>query len=220
MECIEELNKRAFKQEKKKEHTGAIDRHRFQELHQEGRKLIRNWAERATSQINCVDKNSFEPFIFGWIAINGWATCVTGKDNDYEYLYALELDDDLTHKFENQLKENTEFKEAAQDFQRLWPIFKSKDVGNNAAWSGTRQQIIQEYEASTPLAARTPECWSTHRKRGEEIPTDWLHTLSAIYRVRCNLFHGYKGVYLENDVVIVSRAFRVLARLLPMLINS
>jgi len=37
------------------------------------------------------------------------------------------------------------------------------------------------------------------------VPIDWPHTLSAIYQVRCNLFHGYKGVYSENDISIVSK---------------
>jgi hypothetical protein len=109
---------------------------------------------------------------------------------------------------------------AARDFQSVWPIFTSKDIGYNVEWVGTRQQVIERYSAINPSPGRKPECSLLDRDRGEEVPLDWPHTLSAIYRVRCNLFHGYKGVYSENDVSFVSTAFRVLVRVLPMLIPS
>jgi len=56
--------------EKREAQPGAVIRHRFQELHQEGRKLIQSWAERAAAQFDCAERDSFEPFIFGWIALN------------------------------------------------------------------------------------------------------------------------------------------------------
>jgi hypothetical protein len=34
------------------------------------------------------------------------------------------------------------------------------------------------------------------------------------------MFHGYKGLYSENDVLIVSKAFRVLLHMLPIIIPS
>jgi len=44
--------------------------------------------------------------------------------------------------------------------------------------------------------------------------------VDAIYRVRCNLFHGEKALHCENDLAIVSAAANVLmplvARLVPM----
>jgi hypothetical protein len=217
MACIELLSKEAQKRARRGEaQPGAVIRHRFQELHQEGRKLIQSWAERAAAQFDCAERDSFEPFIFGWIALNGWACCVTAEDRDSDYLDALLLDADLDRGFKELLA--TDLLAAAGEFQSTWPIFSSKDIGYNAEWGGTRQQVIERYRTINPPPGRKPACAFLHRVRGEEVPVDWPHTLSAIYQVRCNLFHGYKGVYSENDVSIVSRAFRVLVRVLPMLI--
>lgn len=83
--------------------AATVDHHRFQELHFEGRSFIFDWARRAVVQIDCADRDSFEPFIFGWIAVNGWATCVTGEDQDYQYLDALISDADLTRGFSERL---------------------------------------------------------------------------------------------------------------------
>ena len=49
------------------------------------------------------------------------------------------------------------------------------------------------------------------------ISLDWPHTLSAIYRIRCNLFHGEKTLHSDNDVILVSLAFRVLVNMIPRL---
>ena len=215
MACIELLSKEAQKRARRGEaQPGAVIRHRFEELHQEGRKLIQGWAERAADQFDCAERNSFEPFIFGWIALNGWACCVTAEDRDSDYLDALLLDADLNREFKELLA--TGLLAAAGEFQSTWPIFSSKDIGYNVEWGGTREQVIERYRTINPPPGRKPACVFLHRDRGEEVPVDWPHTLSAIYQVRCNLFHGYKGVYSENDI----KAFRVLARVLPMLIPS
>jgi hypothetical protein len=42
------------------------------------------------------------------------------------------------------------------------------------------------------------------------VPLDWSHTLAALYRVRCNLFHGEKARGSENDRVVVARAHETL----------
>jgi hypothetical protein len=194
-----------------------VDRHRFEELHAEGRRLINNWAQRASAQIKCADRDSFEPFIFGWIAVNGWASCVTGEVTDRKCLDVLMLDDDLNRRFDEHLATNTDLRESVQQFQSLWPIFQSQDIGYGPNPSGTRQEIVDKYRTIAPLARYSPRCSFRHREDGREAPMDWPHTLSAIYQVRCNLFHGFKGVHSENDVVIVSKAFRVLVRVLPML---
>jgi hypothetical protein len=198
--------------------VATVDPYRFQELHFDGRSLILDWAGRAVAQTECADRDSFEPFIFGWIALNGWATCVTGEDLDFQYLDALISDSNLAREFNERLSAG--LFDAAREFQSLWPIFCSKDIGYNADPSGDRQQLIRRYRKINPSPGFRPECTFEHLDRGEEVPLDWPHTLSAIYRVRSNLFHGYKGVHSENDVLIVSRAFRVLVRLLPMLIPT
>ena len=45
-----------------------------------GRRLIRAWFERAIEQRNCDAEESSEPFVFAFIALNGWASCVTTFD--------------------------------------------------------------------------------------------------------------------------------------------
>jgi hypothetical protein len=219
MACIELLSKDAQKRSRRGEtQPGAVIHHRFEELHPEGQKLIHGWAERAVAQSDCAERDSFEPFIFGWIALNGWACCVTAEDRDSDYLDALLLDSDLDREFKDLLA--TDLLAAVGEFQSTWPIFSSKDIGYNVEWGGTREQVIERYRTINPPPGRKPACVFLHRDRGEEVPIDWPHTLSAIYQVRCNLFHGYKGVYSENDISIVSKAFRVLVRVLPMLIPS
>jgi hypothetical protein len=95
-------------------------------LHREGRKLIQGWAERAAAQVDCAERDSFEPFIFGWIALNGWACCVTVEDRDSDYLDALLLDSDLDREFKELLA--TDLLAAASEFLNTWPIFSSKDT--------------------------------------------------------------------------------------------
>lgn len=51
-----------------------------------------------------------------------------------------------------------------------------------------------------------PRCYLEH----DEVPLDWGHTLAALYRVRCNLFHGEKARSSENDQLVVARAYETL----------
>ena len=51
-----------------------------------------------------------------------------------------------------------------------------------------------------------PSCYVEH----EQVPLDWGHTLAALYRVRCNLFHGEKARSSENDQLVVSAAYETL----------
>ena len=61
--------------------------------------------------------------------------------------------------------------------------------------------------------AYEPSCAQRHGG-ASSIPTDWEHFLKATYRVRCNLFHGEKGLLDPHDQVIVASAFRVLAHVI------
>lgn len=216
MACIELLSKDAQRKVGREEQLPSVDRHRFDELHEEGRRLIRGWAQRAVEQANCAEGASFEPFIFGWIALNGWACCVTGEERDSDYLDALLVNDDLARDFAGLL--TTDLVPAAGDFESLWPIFSSKDLGYRTQFAATRAEAVTRYRSLNPPPAYKPACFFRHLNEDERVPLDWPHTLSAIYQIRCNLFHGYKGLHSENDVQLVSRAFRILAPLLQMLI--
>ena len=51
-----------------------------------------------------------------------------------------------------------------------------------------------------------PPCYFEH----EQVPLDWGHTLAALYRVRCNLFHDEKARSSENDQLVVGAAYDTL----------
>ena len=52
-----------------------------------------------------------------------------------------------------------------------------------------------------------PRCFCEH----DEPPGDWSHMLSALYRVRCNPFHGEKVRSFESDRAVVAAARATLA---------
>lgn len=60
----------------------------------------------------------------------------------------------------------------------------------------------------------SPACFRRHSENGEETPLDWPHLLSAIYQVRCNLFHGDKAPHSEIDRVLMHSSLQVPVRLL------
>ncbi len=188
-----------------------IDLRRFDLLHPDGRQLVRGWFNKALTSMQD-DGECFEAFIFAWIAVNGWAACVTGRDRDAEYIKALQRSPELRERFTHQLGINHEFRKAAEGFQSYWPIFKAQEIrreGNRAIGLHDRRAIVAHY-FSHGLRSFEPECWKAHTDAGHPVPLDWPHTLAAIYRVRCNLFHGEKSAHSEMDSQIVRSALNVL----------
>ena len=51
-----------------------------------------------------------------------------------------------------------------------------------------------------------PRCHFEH----DQVPLDWGHMLAALYRVRCNLFHGEKARSSEHDQLVVGAAYEAL----------
>lgn len=105
-----------------------------------------------------------------------------------------------------------EFNEISSSFSKMWPIFKSQEIrkdGVNYSGPPDRERIIEHY-LNAGIKHYEPQCWVRHSDAGENIPLDWPHTLAALYRVRCNLFHGEKAMHSDNDRIIVASAFRVL----------
>ena len=220
MSTCEELLKRQkepHQPEGRAKRVDQVDLHLFSQLHPQGRTLIRDFAKRANDGKQCADHECFEPFIFGWMAMNGWAACVTQKEFDGEYVRTLARDESLEHRFRERLDACDEFRKVTQKFRALWPIFRSQDVRSIPNPIGTREEIVREYGRTVPEARYSPACYFRHELEGSIIPADWPHTVCAIYQVRCNLFHGFKGLYSENDTAIVSAGFRVLVHVIQML---
>jgi hypothetical protein len=189
----------------------------FDELQHDGRRLIQSFADRSRDRAACRPEDSFEPFIFGWIALNSWASCVTGSEEERAYLKALMLDIELNRRFDS-LLEATDFQTVLGHFRELWPILRPLPQARIPAASASRQErILQVLNDPRRDSRFRPGCASRHYKAGERIPMDWAHALSAIYQVRCNLFHGSKSLHSDVDTQIVFNSFRVLVHVLPML---
>ena len=188
-----------------------LDLRMHQRLHPEGQRLITSWFEKAWNQ-RLDEDETFESFIFAWFAVNGWAACVTGVDADREYIARLSSDDDLYERFERLLAADTAFSASARRFHAMWPIFKAQRIrreGVRPEADLDRARLIGHY-LEAGLTDYAPACWQAHRDAGEPVPLDWPHTLEAIYRVRCNLFHGEKSAHSEMDRLIVRAAFETL----------
>ena len=180
-------------------------------LHEDGRRLITAWFERAWEQRGNEDA-TFESFIFAWMSVNAWAACVTGEDQDHEYMRRLKADGELRQRFQRVVNEFPDVRHDAAEFVSLLPIFKAQRLrraGVRGQDGMNRGELVQHYLAEG-ITEYEPECAEWHRARGEPIPCDWPHVIAAIYRVRCNLFHGEKSAHSEMDRRIVRAAFLTL----------
>lgn len=195
----------------------AVDLGRYDRLHQDGRGLISGWFNRAWEARDCSDDQSFEPFMFGWIAFNSWAACVTGEDTDRRWRDALSINPELAQRFQTfSADSGNHLSRAAQGFAELWPVFKVQELRRRELANphyGPRSKMIAEY-LSAGAQEFEPKCWRRHSSESMGIPVDWPHVLAALYRVRCNLFHGEKAVSSEGDQKMVGRSHRVLVHFL------
>lgn len=193
-----------------------FDSHRFGLLHRDGRRLIAHWFQLAQDQLRCDPGDSFEPFIYAWIAFNGWASCCTDLDQDRQIIEALSKSTELVQRFDQSLAESDAIRASADRFRSMWPVFKVKDLRRR------RIRMFQEMDRQSKIAHYfqqgadnfAPLCYRRHMDSGEEVPLDWPHVLSAIYQVRCNLFHGDKAPHLETDRILVHSGFQTLVQFL------
>jgi hypothetical protein len=187
-----------------------LDPNRFHGLHKDGRELIRGWIARANE---AQSNNKFEAFIYAWIGFNGWASCCCEAEADRVLLDLMILDGGLAENF-NRLTVGGPNSQAAENFARLWPIFKVTDLPDlpeharrNRPQHRGRAAVVRYYGEHWPTADRAPNC---HLKHDATIKTDWGHTLEALYRVRNNLFHGQKSGAGREDKEIVDAAVDIL----------
>lgn len=186
-----------------------LDRH--ERLHEDGRRLISSWFARAWDQRG-EEEAIFESFIFAWMSVNAWAACVTGQDQDREYMSRLKRDLELRQRFQDLLAANETFRSEVGAFMALLPIFKAQRLRREGLRSEirmSRREIVQRY-LDAGVTEFEPECAEWHLRQGEVIPADWPHFIAAVYRVRCNLFHGEKSAHSEMDRAIVHSAFNAL----------
>jgi hypothetical protein len=195
--------------------AARVDLYRFQRLHREGRRLISGWFERAWQARQCSPEDSFENFIFAWFAFNGWAACVTELDQDRAYIDALMCCPEVTEHFQAALNSpDSGLAQHASNFASLWPIFEVRALRQHGihTWDVRHKEragLVEDY-LSRGAKSFQPQCWKRHKQAGQQSPLDWPHTLSALYRVRCNLFHGEKAAHSEMDQGVVASALQTL----------
>jgi hypothetical protein len=197
-------------------HQGRVDFNRYALLHPIGRKLIATWFQRSWQERDCQQDETFEPFIFAWFAFNGWAACVTDKDRDWEIIAALAADEQINNDFTRIICNNQDISQSMNRFFEILPIFDVKSLRrrgllrNNAE---SRQERINYY-LSNGANVFEPRCWQRHQDAAETTPIDWGHFINAVYKVRCNLFHGLKSAHSEMDQIIVHSAYIALVKFL------
>jgi hypothetical protein len=198
----------------------SIDREKFDSLDLDGRKLIKRWSRRASRELELRPDHPFQPFIYAWIALNGWAACCSGTDRDQLQVEAMAADPSLETEFQAWWQADPKYRRSAETFRDQWPIFKAADLRSRRIRprGSDRREVVDHYlDVIDPPIERAPSCYPKHVTEG--YPLDWAHTVDAIYRVRCNLFHGEKSLDSEMDKAIVSAAADVLvpflARLVP-----
>jgi hypothetical protein len=191
-----------------------IDLDRYHRLPLVTRKLISGWFTLASKRLENDEDNCFEAFIFAWIAFNGWASCISGIDLDKDMILALKKYEPISTKFEELFDTDACFRSYATLFSQFWPIFEVKST-RHVHYEGDddREKIIKIYFDSD-ATVYSPQCWKRHKTQDSKIPVDWPHMLDALYRVRCNLFHGEKALSSENDKRIVSYAAHTLVHFL------
>ena len=114
---------------KNKRFADDVDLARYSDLHSDVKEVILQWFKRAWEQRDCEPERSFEPFIYAWFALNVWAACVTGKDNDFEWKQALSITPTHCSDFSDKVNNpNSPISELAREFYALWPVFRADEI--------------------------------------------------------------------------------------------
>lgn len=150
------------------------------------------------------------------VRFNGWAACVTDSDRDWEIIEALAADESINRKFEQAKEGNKYFAAIVADFVEMLPIFDVRTLRRRGVQQNTRKNRRDQVLIYLSQGANRfePQCWQRHYEAGEDIPLDWSHIITALYKVRCNLFHGLKAAHSEMDSKIVHSAYLVLSHFL------
>lgn len=193
-----------------------VDLRRYSMLHPEGRQLISSWFQRSWRERNCQQDEAFEPFIFAWFAFNGWAACVTDMDRDRAIIDALAADTQINNDFAQVIQDNQDVSASIGVFFELLPIFDVKSLRRRGILINKTENRPEKvnYYLSNGAREFEPRCWQRHHDAGELIPVDWGHFINAVYKVRCNLFHGLKAAHSEMDQVIVHSSYLAVVKFL------
>jgi len=167
------------------------------------RNIVHAWLRQADQH-----PSPMQRFINLWMSFNGWATCVTEKDSDKAMVQALIKEPRMRNAFDTLYQRNERFRELVDEFAEWWPIYDArafrKKARQNAVLNIFNREDVRRYGEQWGIA-KSPENWM----RGNRV--SWADVLWAIYKVRCNLFHGQKGFNNQSDILLVGMCHSVLS---------
>lgn len=166
---------------------------------------------------------AFEAFIFLWVTFNAWLSAAVADrnqtENDRYLVETAGVDPQLCTAFEG-LK-CADGKDVVERFRSLWPVFKVRALMKHRIepWEEHREarDTYRERCIARGITCReyAPRCFANHQHDPTHpdpalVPLDWAHTMSAIYQMRCNLFHGGKSFAHSSDYRLVEMSFDIL----------
>jgi hypothetical protein len=187
---------------------------RFDQAHLDARHIVQEWRDRAYQEEQAGPAQLPIALVFGWLAFNGWAMCVTRANNDADCIRHLAADVVLARRFGDMRQHSADFSDAADAFARQWPVLSSKDyrrlIGDPFATPPT-PALVDQF-TRTKSSKFEPRCHVDHVNARTTPDADWAHTIWAIYQVRCNLLHGEKTTHLPRDRDLIASSGWILLR--------
>lgn len=188
--------------------------------------FMKPWLRKAYSARN--NREWFEALIYLWVTFNAWtAQIIVNRrlsEHDSMLVQAAARDPDLAERFESLRSHDRRFRDICAEFYSLWPVFKVRALLDRGieGWNSNLESRAEFREGCLMVGVERqdfrPRCYLQHQGelttwdevRPESVPDDWAHALSAIYQVRCNLFHGGKSFRESRDLKFARLAFEIL----------
>lgn len=178
---------------------------------------------------------SMNALICLWIPFNAWLAQTIEKseqsENDARLVEAASHDTALMARFDQLLAADATFTNTVTEFQSCWPIFKvrwlvEKGIDPWGVARDDRGQYLDRASYRSLCFSKNPKpehyrpsCYQEHQDGSaalggapHKVPLNWPHTLSAIYQIRCSLFHGGKTYQNSKDVELSQFAHAILWR--------
>jgi len=183
----------------------------------EFRDFVQPWVERGIRAAK--NDEFFKGLIYLWITFNAWASAIitnrNSSEQDWHQIQAVGFDGTMDARFQDLLSRNQSFRNEIESFAALWPVFKVRSLHDHNIgpwWQNERRHDYRErcFSAGLSHTDYQPRCYRDHA--AGTVPTDWPHTLAAIYQVRCNLFHGGKAFQHTTDQLFAHHGFKILQR--------
>ncbi len=196
--------------------------------------FARPWLVRARKAGEDKKPQPFEGLIYLWVTFNAWLAQIaadrTKAEKDWYLVEAAARDVELQQKFNNLCRTDAAFEKDTTEFACLWPVFKVRALQEAGIppWNKETKDR-QSYCANSfdklgnSMTHRdyAPSCYCDHQPSAADpwsysssnVPVDWPHTIDAIYKVRCNLFHGGKSFFYSSHELFVKLAFSLLWRM-------